>query len=134
MYGNRLLLVGDAAGQVMPITGAGIATGMLGALLAGEVAAEAARGDPSTRILRKYQSSWDRSLGADFSRALRLRKMLETVTRPEAMRFTESSLRGVLLESGSKLGKLKLVRSLLRRPNSIMMFWLVFRLRNAVLI
>jgi len=134
MYGNRILLVGDAAGQVMPITGAGIATGMLGALLAGEVAAEAARGDPSARILRKYQNTWDRSLGADFSRALRLRKMLETVTRPEAVRFTEGSLQGVLLESGSKLSKLKPVRNLLRRPNSIMMFWLVFRLRNAVLI
>ena len=134
MYGNRLLLAGDAAGQVMPITGAGIATGMLSALLAGEVAAEAARGDPSARVLRRYQDRWDRSLGADFSRALRLRKMLETVTRPEAMRFTESSLRGVLLESGSKLGKLKLLRNLLRRPDNIMMFWLVVRLRNAVLI
>lgn len=134
MYSNRLLLAGDAAGQVMPMTGAGIATGMLGALLAGEVAAEAVRRDPSPRFLKTYQDRWERSLGADFSRALRLRRMLESIARSEAARFTETSLRGALLESGSRLGKIKLARDILMRPDGITMLWLVLRLGNALLV
>lgn len=134
MYSNRLLLVGDAAGQVMPMTGAGIATGMLSALLAGEVAAEAARRDPSQRFLKTYQDRWERSLGADFSRALKLRKMLESITRSEAARFTETSIRGALLESGPKLGKINLARNILTRPGGITMLWLVLRLGNALLV
>ena len=52
MYGDNIMLVGDAASQVNPLTGGGITNGMLGGRFAGEVAAEAIKsGDCS---MQKY--------------------------------------------------------------------------------
>ena len=41
MYDDNILVCGDAAGQVNPLTGGGIISGMTGGMYAGQVAAEA---------------------------------------------------------------------------------------------
>ncbi len=56
---DGMMLVGDAARVVDPITGGGIANGMKQAKIAGEVAAEAVEeGDTSEDYLIKYEKKW----------------------------------------------------------------------------
>jgi digeranylgeranylglycerophospholipid reductase len=56
---DGLLLVGDAARQVNPITGGGIATGSMAAKIAGEVLGEAySQGNYSEEFLNKYEKAW----------------------------------------------------------------------------
>ncbi len=62
---DNVMLVGDAARQVNPVTGGGIKQAMVAGKIAGEVAAEAIlKNDYSTKILKKYSQEWERVLGS----------------------------------------------------------------------
>jgi len=68
-YGDRLLAVGDAAGQVKPTTGGGIYFGHLGARIAAEVLDEALRDDDlSARRLARYEQRWKVMMGRELAR------------------------------------------------------------------
>ncbi|MFO7772549.1 MAG: NAD(P)/FAD-dependent oxidoreductase [Dehalococcoidia bacterium] len=68
-YGDRVLVVGDAAGQVKPITGGGIYFGHLGARIAAGVLDGALRSDNLTAgQLARYQKQWKAKLGKELSR------------------------------------------------------------------
>ena len=55
IYADNIMVCGDAAGQVNPLTGGGIISGMTGGMYAGQVAAEAIKeGDCSAKFLKKY--------------------------------------------------------------------------------
>jgi geranylgeranyl reductase family protein len=72
-YGDHLLLVGDAAGHIDPLTGEGIQYAMDGAEIAAETLDEAlAAGDLRAGFLRRYHDRWMAAFGRDFrwSRAL----------------------------------------------------------------
>ncbi|MCI4344757.1 MAG: geranylgeranyl reductase family protein, partial [Thermoplasmata archaeon] len=74
---DRVLLVGDAAAQVKPLSGGGIYTGMRCAQIAAEVAHRAlGSNDLSARALAVYDASWKAELGEEFSKALYLRRLL----------------------------------------------------------
>ena len=61
IYDDNLLICGDAAGQVDPITGGGIILGMLGGMTAGQVAAKAiAEGNYSKERLKEYETLYDK--------------------------------------------------------------------------
>jgi len=65
--GDHLLVVGDAAGHIDPLTGEGIHTAMMGGkAAAGAIADMAARGDFSRRSARQYEREWMRLFGHDF--------------------------------------------------------------------
>ena len=60
IYDDNLLICGDAAGQVDPITGGGIILGMLGGMTAGKVAAKAIIDkDYSKERLEEYHIKYD---------------------------------------------------------------------------
>lgn len=68
-YGDRLLVIGDAAGQVKPTTGGGIYFGHLGAQIAAEVLDEALSNDNLTAgQLSRYQKQWKAKMGKELSR------------------------------------------------------------------
>jgi digeranylgeranylglycerophospholipid reductase len=68
-YGDRLLVIGDAAGQVKPTTGGGIYFGHLGARIAAEVLDEALSTDNLTADqLSSYQKKWRAKMGKELSR------------------------------------------------------------------
>ena len=72
-YGDHVLVVGDAAGHVDPLTGEGIQY----ALDAGQIAAEVLRRafdvkDFSADRLERYQSAWMRCFGRDFAWSARM--------------------------------------------------------------
>jgi digeranylgeranylglycerophospholipid reductase len=68
-YGDRLLVIGDAAGQVKPTTGGGIYFGHLGARMAAKVLREALATDNlATGQLSCYQKDWKAKMGKELSR------------------------------------------------------------------
>ncbi len=66
---GRVLLVGDAAGQTNPLTGAGLMSAVAAGEMAGRAAAEAARADDLSRLDR-YEDEWRDLLGRFLDRAL----------------------------------------------------------------
>ena len=67
-HGERLLVLGDAAGQTDPLTGEGIHTAMVAAKIAARLLHEAFdAGDLSARRLSAYHRAWMREFGRDFS-------------------------------------------------------------------
>ncbi len=68
-YGDRLLVIGDAAGQVKPTTGGGIYFGHLGARMAAKVLREAlVTDDLAAGQLSRYQKDWKAKMGKELSR------------------------------------------------------------------
>ena len=60
---DGLMLVGDAARMIDPLTGGGIANGCIAGKIAGQVAAEAAaKGDVSKEFLMTYDRGWRKLL------------------------------------------------------------------------
>lgn len=57
-----IMLVGDAARQVNPLSGGGIASGMIGGSIAGRIAAEAIKQNRPDHIL-KYDQAWYERIG-----------------------------------------------------------------------
>lgn len=65
-YGDRVLLVGDAAGQVKPTTAGGIHYGIACAEVAARVLDGALRaGDLGARRLARYEREWRREIGRE---------------------------------------------------------------------
>ncbi len=61
---DNIMLVGDAARQVDPITGGGIVQGMIAGSIAGKVAAEAVKKSRfDEKFLKKYRKEWNKKLG-----------------------------------------------------------------------
>lgn len=77
-YGDRLLVVGGAAGQVKPTTGGGIYYGLLCADIAVATLHQAlGRGDLSARSLAGYERGWRRRLGRELRMGYWARKLYE---------------------------------------------------------
>jgi geranylgeranyl reductase family protein len=76
-YADQLLIVGDAAGHIDPLTGEGIQYGMDSAELAAQTLTEAfAAGDFRAGFLKRYQDRWMGSFGWDFAWSRRLAQFL----------------------------------------------------------
>lgn len=73
-YGDRVLVIGDAAGHVKPTTGGGIYFGHIGTKMAVEVLDEALRHDNLTSAqLSRYQYQWKAKIGRELRRGCRAR-------------------------------------------------------------
>jgi len=80
-YGERLLVIGDAAGQVKPTSGGGIYYGLLGADIAARTLHQAlADGDLSARRLAQYQRGWRKRLGRELKTGYWARKLFERLS------------------------------------------------------
>ena len=65
-YCNRVILIGDAAGVINPLTGEGIYYAMSSGEIAAEVVTEAIEAeDTSETFLSKYQTNWRKDFGKD---------------------------------------------------------------------
>jgi len=80
-YGDRVLSVGDAAGQVKMTTGGGVYYGLLAAQAASEVLAEGlARGRLGARHLARYEELWQVLLGPEQRAGQLLRELASGVS------------------------------------------------------
>jgi geranylgeranyl reductase family protein len=82
--GNGIVVVGDAAGQVKPISGGGIYPGSLCARMAGEIAAQAAlSGDTSAPSLAEYDRRWRAEMGEELRVGLAAHRALSLLSDDE---------------------------------------------------
>jgi digeranylgeranylglycerophospholipid reductase len=76
--GQRLLVVGDAAGQVKPTTGGGIYYGLLCADIAAATLGRAiVKGDFSARAMAGYERAWRKRLGGELRTGYWARRAFE---------------------------------------------------------
>jgi geranylgeranyl reductase family protein len=72
-YDNHLLIVGDAAGMIDPLTGEGLQYAMDAAEIAANAIVEAFRKNNFTKkFLKRYQRRWMKSFGKDFKWSTRM--------------------------------------------------------------
>ncbi|MDW8034504.1 MAG: NAD(P)/FAD-dependent oxidoreductase [Nitrososphaerota archaeon] len=80
-YGEALLVVGDSAGQVKPISGGGVIFGGICASIAGEVASKAiVEKNTDKNLLKTYEERWKEKIGKDLRTALFIRNVLNRLS------------------------------------------------------
>jgi len=80
MVADGVILAGDAARQVNPLSGGGIINGMLAGDLAAEHAVRAlAEGDVSESNLKDYQKDWDKLKGRENRRLYKLQRAINSI-------------------------------------------------------
>jgi digeranylgeranylglycerophospholipid reductase len=84
LVSDNLMIVGDAAGHVNPLTGGGIITALEAGMYAGEVAAAAVKeGDYSEKRLKKYQQKCKTEIGDSFDKYLKTKDYLLSLSDSE---------------------------------------------------
>jgi digeranylgeranylglycerophospholipid reductase len=74
------MVVGDAAHQPNPVTGAGIINAMIAGKLAAETAAEAlTKDDVSATVLSAYGKAWQKRVGWEHKLYYRVRGLMEDI-------------------------------------------------------
>lgn len=108
-YTDGLLVVGDAAGHVDPITGGGIHPTITCARIAGEVAAESVKNeDCSSNNLQNYEKLWKKEVGKGLSQSAKYRKMADKLSDKDMNSLAEF-IENQDIESISKIAALKFV-------------------------
>lgn len=106
-YTDNLLVVGDAAGQVDPITGGGIHLTVFCAKIAGEIAADAVKNeDTSKNVLKKYDMLWREKFEKNLKLSLKYRKAADKLTDKDMNALAEF-LEKNKMENLSKISALK---------------------------
>jgi digeranylgeranylglycerophospholipid reductase len=109
-YTDGLMVVGDAAGHVNPITGGGIDLATICAKIAGQVASEAINNnDTSSKFLKKYEDLWKEEIGDLIKTNLKYRKIFDKLTDDE-LNTLAKFLKGKDLDSISKRSLLGLLK------------------------
>ncbi len=89
IFGDRVVLVGDAAGQIKPLTGGGIYMGLSCAEIASEVIVEGLESEPSRNVLEKYSSRVDEKFGGEFELGNRVMRILRNMDDEDLNVFFE---------------------------------------------
>lgn len=109
-FTDGLMVVGDAAGHVDPLTGGGIHLSVVCGKIAGEVAAEAIKNeDTSSGFLKRYEDLWREKIEEDVKKSLKYRKALDKLN-DEDLNALAKFLQGRDIESISTTSLLGLVK------------------------
>ena len=123
-YGNRTLLIGDAAGHVKPVSGGGLQPAFRSAYALAETVTEAFdENDTSEKFLSVYEKRWKRDVGRELKKGYRLRKMYTSMTDDEfskaAGTVDKESIR-TMLNGGDIDRPSDLMMKMLRHPVTMM--------------
>ena len=89
-YTDGLMVVGDAAGHVDPMNGAGIQNAVTCGRIAGEVAVEAIENeDTSSKYLKKYDDLWRLAIGKSLETSLKYQKFFQNLKDDDLNVLTE---------------------------------------------
>lgn len=114
-FTDRVLVVGEAAGQVKTTTQGGIYYGMLCAAMAAEVIREAARRDDfGAQRLRRYEQMWTKAIGQELKMGLSLRQILSRLSDPQIDALVELGLRDDIIGLVKRLAQFDWHRDLIR--------------------
>ncbi len=114
---DSMMLCGDAAGQVIPLTGAGIHTSLVAGRIAGEVAGEAVEtGETSARTLSKYRERFESLFGHRISNSLKVLESFERLS-DEDLNIIADYLEGQdLVEMANGFSPTRAIGLLVRHP------------------
>jgi len=108
---DNVMLVGDAAGQLNPLTGGGIISGMQAGLIAGEVAANAiTEGNYSRENLKKYETLWLEENELTFQKYLKAKEYLQSLSDEEL----DSIARAFKGSDFERIGPMELLKKLVK--------------------
>ena len=110
LYDDNILVCGDAAGQVNPLTGGGIISGMTGGMCAGQVAAEAIKEDCSKKFLKQYDEMAHEELDHEIKRYKKVQEYLLTLSDSEL----DSIAHAFENESFEKISTTEIVKKLIK--------------------
>lgn len=80
-YSDNIMVVGDAACHVKPMSGGGLYTGLISAKHCAETAVKALeKNDFSSKIMQGYQNMWFREIGNELKTGLLCRKIFKNFT------------------------------------------------------
>jgi digeranylgeranylglycerophospholipid reductase len=116
---DGLIIVGDAARVVDPITGGGIGNAMITGKMAAEVAAKAiAAGDTSKAALMSYDEGWRNSkMGQTLERNYRVKEYFITLS-DEKMNALARSIEGI---NFSKITVMALLKEIIKRNPKLLL-------------
>jgi len=105
---NGLVLVGDAARHVQPITGGGILYAMQGGEIAGEVIAKSVHEkNVSKRRLMEYEKRWKRKFGKVLEVGLKVKNIVFNLSDEELIKFFRPLAGEMILKDYSERAFLK---------------------------
>lgn len=127
-FGDRLLVVGDAAGLVKPTTGGGIHYSIVSSSLACDVAETALRRDRlEAGALSVYQSRWRRRLAGEFHAQWALRRLAERMSDRQIDALFELTLSDGVMPIVQRTANFNhhrhLIGALLRHGPARQIFW-----------
>jgi len=126
-FSSGLMVVGDAAGQVDPMNGAGIENTVKCGRIAGEVAVEAVENDDtSSKYLKKYEDLWRSAIGKNLETSMRYQKIFQNL-KDDDFNVLADFLEDKDIESISKLSILKFLKNY---PYLITLLFNVFVLKK----
>jgi len=126
-FSSGLMVVGDAAGQVDPMNGAGIQNTVKCGRIAGEVAVEAMENDDtSSKYLKKYEDQWRSAIGKTLETSLKYQKIFQNL-KDDDFNVLANFLEDKNIESISKLSILKFLKDY---PHLITLLFNVFFLKK----
>lgn len=120
-YTSRILVAGDAAGQVKPTTGGGIYFGLLCADLAAQTIIEAFRkGNFTDKFLCHYEANWKKEIEFDLIMSIYLRKLIGNFNDEQLERLiqfcSQDSIQRLIEEYADFNHHGKFIKELIRRP------------------
>jgi len=94
-YGERLIAVGDAAGQVKPTSGGGIYFGLIGADIAAATLHDALNDDDlSAKRMARYERGWRKKLGRELRTGYWFRQLFERLSNRQVDRLFDIIKKG----------------------------------------
>jgi digeranylgeranylglycerophospholipid reductase len=120
---DRVLLVGDAARQVNPLTGGGICYGMeAGKMLSNTLVKAFEKEKFDEKFLRKhYESAWDEMYGNAFGLGSRARKVLDVITDEQMDNIVETfDGEDIVKAVKGRWNQIKLAAKLMKKDPSLL--------------
>ncbi|MBS3815419.1 MAG: NAD(P)/FAD-dependent oxidoreductase [Hadesarchaea archaeon] len=124
IYDDRVLLVGDAAGQVKPITGGGLYMGLSCADMAVNVISKALENEPTEEELSEYDDLVNQKFGNEFEFGMKAQKIFREMSNEEISEvlnlLSKPGIRELVLENAEFDHHSKLFKALIERgPNLV---------------
>ncbi len=114
---DGVILVGDAAGMVIPLTGAGIHSSVTAGLIAGEVAASASSEGNYTKFrLDEFSVRYNKDWGKRIRKSLGVMRAIENLSDPELNILQEVLEMNDVIDLANGLDTKKVAKKLLSHP------------------
>jgi len=127
-YSDRIIVIGEAAGQIKTTTGGGIYYGLLSAEIASETIKKAFRiGNFEAKTLSEYEKKWKKTLGSEITFGEYFHKLYSKLSDKSLDALFDAAKKDGLLSYIAKSGKFdwhkNAVRKIIRSPNLRRVLW-----------